>query len=45
MQWLLTEFGCDTFRKISVVLPTDDFFPDEYYGEEEDVEALVEVCG
>jgi hypothetical protein len=46
MQWLLEEFGRDTFRDVTVVLPTDEFFPDEYFGEEEDVEALVErVCG
>lgn len=46
MQWLLEEFGRETFREVTVVLPTDEFFPDEYYGEEEDVEALVErVCG
>ena len=45
MQWLLEEFGIDTFREITVVLPTDEFFPDEYFGDEEDVEALVQrVC-
>lgn len=45
MQWLLEEFGSETFREIEVVLPTDEFFPDEYLGVEEDVEALVErVC-
>ena len=46
MQWLLEEFGGDTFRNVTVVLPTDEFFPDEYFGDEEDAEALVErVCG
>jgi hypothetical protein len=46
MQWLLEEFGRETFRRIRVILPTDEFFPDEYLGEEEDAEALVErVCG
>jgi hypothetical protein len=46
MQWLLEEFGRETFREITVVLPTDEYFPDEYLGEEEDAEALVErVCG
>ena len=45
MQWLLEEFGRETFRDITVVLPTDEFFPDEYLGDEEDVEALVDrVC-
>src|SRR5688572_30735204 len=46
MQWLLEEFGRETFRESTVVLPTDEFFPDEYFGDEEDVQALVQrVCG
>ena len=46
MAWLLEEFGRETFRELTIVLPTDEFFPDEYLGVEEDVEALVErVCG
>lgn len=46
MLWLLEEFGRETFREITVVVPTDEFFPDEYFGDEEDAEALVErVCG
>lgn len=46
MQWLLEEFGCDTFREVTAVLPTDEFFPDEYFGEKEDAELLTErVCG
>ena len=45
MPWLLEEFGGETFRDVTVVLPTDEFFPDEYFGDEEDAEALVErVC-
>lgn len=46
MEWLLDEFGADTFRNVTVVLPTDEFFPDSYYGDEDDVWALVErACG
>lgn len=46
MEWLLEEFGCDTFRAVTVVLPTDEFFPDEYAGDEEDAQFLIErVCG
>jgi hypothetical protein len=46
MEWLLEEFGADTFRAITVVLPTDEFFPDSYSAEEDDVWSLLErVCG
>lgn len=46
MRWLVEEFGRDTFCEATVVLPTDEFFPDEYFGDEEDAEALVRrVCG
>lgn len=45
MQWLLEEFGKKTFRDVTLVLPTDEFFPDEYFGDEDDAEALVtRVC-
>ena len=45
MEWLLKEFGCDAFRAVTVVLPTDEFFPDEYAADEDDVWCLVErVC-
>ena len=45
MEWFLEEFGVDAFHAVKVVLPTDEFFPDAYYGDEEDVRALVErVC-
>lgn len=45
MHWLLEEFGRETFREVTVVLPADEFFPDEYGGDEEDAEALVgRVC-
>jgi hypothetical protein len=46
MEWLLEEFGCDAFRAVAVILPTDEFFPDLYSGDEDDVWALLErVCG
>ncbi|MGH9942601.1 MAG: hypothetical protein ACRD9R_09645 [Pyrinomonadaceae bacterium] len=46
MLWLLDEFGADTLRNAVVVLPTEEFFPDPYSGEEEDVWLLVSrVCG
>ena len=46
MLWLIEEFGGDTLRNCTVVLPTDDFFPDPFSGEEADVRALVDrVCG
>jgi hypothetical protein len=45
MEWLLEEFGCDAFRDVTVVLPTDEFFPDSYSAEEDDARALVDrVC-
>jgi hypothetical protein len=45
MQWLLEEFGRETFRDVTLVLPTDEFFPDEYFDDEEHAEALVtRVC-
>ncbi len=44
MEWLLEEFG-DAFRQVTVVLPTDEFFPDSYAADEEDARALLDrVC-
>ena len=44
--WLIEEFGADTLRDATVVLPQDEFFPDPFSGEESDVRALVDrVCG
>ena len=46
MEWLLEEFGSDAFRRVTVVLPTDEFFPDSYSADEDDARALVDrVCG
>ena len=46
MKWFLEEFGVDAFRDVTVVLPTDEFFPDAYCADEDDVRSLVErVCG
>lgn len=45
MEWLLEEFGSDAFRRVTVVLPTDEFFPDSYSADEDDARALVDrVC-
>jgi hypothetical protein len=46
MLWLLDEFSEDTLRNAIVVLPTPEYFPDSYSGQEEDARALVRrVCG
>ncbi len=46
MLWLIEEFGDDTLRKAVIVLPTDEFFPDPFSEDEEDVRSLVDrVCG
>src|SRR5688572_311189 len=46
MEWLLEEFGCDAFRAVTVILPTDEFFPDSYSADEEDARVLIKrVCG
>ena len=45
MLWLMEEFGRDALRDATVVLPTDEFFPDHFSGDEEGARALVErVC-
>jgi hypothetical protein len=45
MLWLVEEFGRDALRDATVVLPTDEFFPDPFSEDEEDVRALVgRVC-
>lgn len=46
MLWLSEEFGSDTLRDARVVLPTDEFFPEPFSEDENDVQALVDrVCG
>ncbi len=46
MLWLIEEFGSDTLRSVMVVLPTDEFFPETFSEDEDDVHALVNrVCG
>lgn len=43
--WLIEEFGADTLRNLTVVLPTDEFFPDRYSSSEDDLRQLVNrVC-
>jgi hypothetical protein len=45
-QWLIDEFGAETLRDLTVVLPNDEFFPDCYSSSEEDLRRLVNrVCG
>jgi hypothetical protein len=46
MLWTDREFDLDSFRRVSVILPTPEFFPDPFSGSEADVEALLHrVCG
>ncbi|HEY0081357.1 MAG TPA: hypothetical protein VGB61_01100, partial [Pyrinomonadaceae bacterium] len=46
MLWLAEEFGRDALRDAAVVLPTDEFFPDEFSEGEADVRTLIDrVCG
>jgi hypothetical protein len=43
--WLEEQFGRDVPRKVNVVLPTPEFFPDPFQGQPEDVPPmLVRVC-
>ncbi|MBC8029971.1 MAG: hypothetical protein H7Z16_07655 [Pyrinomonadaceae bacterium] len=45
MLWFIEEFGADTLRNTSVILPTAQFFPDQFSGDEDDLRALVNrVC-
>jgi hypothetical protein len=45
MRWLIEEFGADTLRDAKVVLPTDEFFPEPFSDDEDDVHAMVvRVC-
>lgn len=46
MLWLVGEFGEEALRDARVVLPTEEFFPDAFSEDEEDVRVMVErVCG
>ena len=43
--WLIEEFSADALREVTVILPTDEFFPDRYSANKDDLRALVErVC-
>jgi len=45
LTWLCNQFGRDVFTRRAIVLPTSDFFPDEYDRSEESVRALLDhVC-
>lgn len=44
--WLIEEFGRAALAEAKVALPTDEFFPDVFAGDEESASALVDrVCG
>src|SRR5262245_54824118 len=46
MTWLAHVLGIERSRDAQVVLPTPEFFPDPYDGEEENVRPLLDrVCG
>lgn len=46
MLWLIEEFGADRLRDTPVILPTSEFFPDQFSGDEDDLPALLNrVCG
>ncbi len=43
--WLADQFGLDVFTRRALVLPTPEFFPDEYNGTDDSVRALLDrVC-
>jgi hypothetical protein len=45
-QWLEEQFGIDIPRRVPVVLPRREFFPDPYHGTDEDARAMLDrVCG
>lgn len=44
--WLIDEFGFDTLANVTVILPTNEFFPDEYSEDKEDLQLLLKrLCG
>jgi hypothetical protein len=46
MRWLSAEFGSDRMRSAPVVLPTREFFPDPYVGEQANARRILDrVCG
>jgi hypothetical protein len=45
MAWLIETLGADAVRRVRVVLPTDEFFPDPYDGSPSAVRAFLDrVC-
>src|ERR1700741_830338 len=45
LAWLTKQFGLHTLLEKSIVLPTDEFFPDAYDGSEQSLQVLFErVC-
>lgn len=44
--WLVSQFSMERIRSCPVVLPTVEFFPGEFRGDEEDARALLDrICG
>lgn len=44
--WLIGEFGADVLRGAKMILPTEEFFPDRFSADREDLRTLVNrVCG
>jgi hypothetical protein len=45
LQWLADEFGIDVFAHRSLILPLEEFFPDEYDGSDASVRVMLDrVC-
>src|SRR5262245_3459419 len=45
MAWIVDQFGPNLLREVEVILPTQQFFPDEYHGATADAEARFQrVC-
>lgn len=45
-QWLIDEFGEQTWRNMKMILPTDEFFPDRFSGDVFSLKKMVQrICG
>jgi hypothetical protein len=45
-QWLIDEFGEETWRNMKVILPTDEFFPDKFSGDYFSLKMILQrICG
>jgi hypothetical protein len=44
-RWMIAEFGLDTLRSVEVILPTEEFFPDDFDGSRPSIRSMLErVC-